>query len=170
MSIDNAPAGKREAAAERRVKALELRKLGWSYRRIGKALNVAGKTAFKDVKDSLVELRKEQDDLSEDVLVLELSRLDEILVPTLRQAISGKLEAVDRVLRIMDRRSRFLGIDAPSKIAPTDPTGKVPYDGQLTDEERTNRIMALLESARSRRSEQTDSGKEKRAGGDQGQE
>lgn len=160
MSLDNAPAGKREAAAERRVKSLELRKMGWSYRRIGKALGVAGKTAFQDVRDALEALRQEQDGLAEDILALELERLDDMLVTALKQAIGGRLEAIDRVLRIMDRRARFLGTDAPSKIAPTDPTGKVPYEGRLTDVERIDRIVALLDSARARRDERAGAGGE----------
>jgi len=43
----------------------------------------------------------------------------------------------------IERRCKVLGIDAPTKIAPTDPTGEKEYTG-LTDEERNRRICALL--------------------------
>jgi len=42
----------------------------------------------------------------------------------------------------IDRRCKILGVDAPTKIAPTDPTGTKEY--ALSDRERTMRIAALL--------------------------
>lgn len=35
-----------------------------------------------------------------------------------------KLAAIDRLLKIQERRSKLLGLDKPTKIAPTDPDGK----------------------------------------------
>jgi len=37
------------------------------------------------------------------------------------------------------------------KVAPTDPSGKHPYDGNRPESERGQRIIAILESARARR-------------------
>lgn len=168
MSIDNAPPGKREKAAARRVRALELRKQGLSYRRIGAALGVSGKTAFTDVMDALADLAELQRGKAEDVLKLELERLDDLLFSMYAQAKRGDQGAVDRILRIMDRRSRYLGLDAPQKIAPTDPTGEKPYE-QLSEQERTERIMALLEQARTRRDRGRDPGAEDGTRGGRGQ-
>lgn len=54
------------------------------------------------------------------------------------------------VERCMDRRIELLGLRPPLKVAPTDPTGKKEY-GQLTDDERAARTLALLDAARERR-------------------
>jgi hypothetical protein len=50
----------------------------------------------------------------------------------------------------IDRRIKLLGIDAPLKIAPTNPEGDKPYES-LTDAERTDRLVEILERARARR-------------------
>lgn len=50
--------------------------------------------------------------------------------------------------RCIQQRCKLLGIEAPQKIAPTDPTGTLPYDpGQLSDAERRSRITQLLDAA-----------------------
>ena len=40
--------------AERKVKSFELRKKGWSYRDIGKELDISRQTAYNDVWDVIV--------------------------------------------------------------------------------------------------------------------
>ena len=44
----------------------------------------------------------------------------------------------------------IFGLNAPTKIAPTDPTGEKEYES-LTDEERASRIAAIFDAARARR-------------------
>ena len=53
----------------------------------------------------------------------------------------------------IDRRCKLLGLDAPTKVAPTDPTGSKEYTG-LPDDERISRVVELLDRARTRRAEQ----------------
>lgn len=43
------------------------------------------------------------------------------------------------------KRCEILGLDAPAKVAPTDPTGRRPY--QLTESERLERVTTLLTQA-----------------------
>jgi len=47
---------------------------------------------------------------------LELLRLDELLNALWDTAIAGDLKAVDRVLKVMERRAKLLGLDAPFEI------------------------------------------------------
>lgn len=47
------------------------------------------------------------------------------------------------VMSCIDRRCKLLGLDAPTKIAPTDPSGENPYMGLSDDDLR----RALLEAA-----------------------
>ena len=128
--------GSREIAAERRIKALELRKTGLSYRAIGDALGVSHGQAYNDVMRALRQLAKKQDGIAEELRILEDQRLDDMLAPMMTQAKRGNQGAVDRVLRIMDRRARLWGLDAPQKIAPTDPSGEHEYSGVREDIQR----------------------------------
>lgn len=48
------------------------------------------------------------------------------------------------------KRIEILGLAAPVKIAPTDPSGEKPYES-LTDAERIDRLVALVDAARARR-------------------
>jgi hypothetical protein len=60
-----------------------------------------------------------------------------------------------------EQKAKLLGLYAPTKVAPTDPSGEHEY-GELTDEERAARVVALLERARARR----DGGPSAGAGGE----
>ena len=53
----------------------------------------------------------------------------------------------------IDKRCRILGLDAPVKVAPTNPDGDEEYTG-LSLEERADRIAAILDRARARRDQQ----------------
>ncbi len=107
---------KRIAAAERRIQALELRKAGASYRRIGEALGVAAVTAHNDVHRALADLIAAQNSSAKEYQALELERLDAMLLAVWTDASHGHLGAVDRVLRISERRAKLLGLDAPLKM------------------------------------------------------
>lgn len=115
--------GKDEAIAERRAKALELRKAGGSYRAIARALGVPLSTAWGDVQAELGALRDLAAKLAEDVRELELRRLDDWTTGLTPKARKGDHMAVNALVRIQERRARLLGIDAPTKIAPTEPDG-----------------------------------------------
>jgi hypothetical protein len=47
--------------------------------------------------------------------VLESQRLDALLEAVWPQAAQGHLPAVDRAVRILERRARLLGLDAPQQ-------------------------------------------------------
>jgi len=87
----------------------------------------------------------------EKVVDLELQRLDGMLQAVLPRALANPpdLGAVDRVLALMSRRARFLGLDAPVKVASTDPEGKAvsqPNLAALSIEELI-RLKELVEKA-----------------------
>jgi len=60
------------------------------------------------------------------------------------------------IMQCIDRRCKIMGFDAPTKIAPTDPSGEKEYSGGLTVEQRANRVNELLDSARVRRDRPVD--------------
>ena len=138
---------RRVAAHTRQLQALELRKAGATYQAIAEQLGYAhAKGAYKAVTSALkLTLREPADELRE----LEVARLDAMLLPLWRRVQSGDEKAVDRVLRIMERRARLLGLDAPTRGELSGPDGK-PLAVDLTtlsDEElkTLERIQAKLD-------------------------
>lgn len=116
---------RRLAAADRQRLALQLRKGGLDYRRIADQLGYDGPSgAFKAVTSALQKTLKEP---AEDVRTLELARLDDLLTglwpevlprrdPATGDTIPANLAAIDRVVRVMERRAKLLGLDAPLRI------------------------------------------------------
>lgn len=107
---------------EKQAQALELRKQGKTYEDIAKALGYHDASgASKAVKSALDRIIREP---AKDVLQLELQRLDALLETALHTVYSGggdekrdlSLDAIDRVLRIMERRAKYLGLDKPTKV------------------------------------------------------
>lgn len=111
----NANPGKAEAAAERRLKALELRKAGAPYRAIASQLGVSLKQAYDDVTQELEVLAEKSQAEAAHVRTLELERLDAMTMAIWQQVRQGNQGAIDRALRVMERRAKLLGIDAPEK-------------------------------------------------------
>jgi hypothetical protein len=122
-------------AAERRAYVIEQRKGGNSYRLIAEVTiahfgldtlpkNYDARYAHDDVTAELKRIREQSGEAAEDVLTMELERLDRMqaalwgeivgqggrpVVPHLRDS------AIDRVLKLMKRRADLLGLDAPAK-------------------------------------------------------
>lgn len=148
--------GKRRVrAAERRVQAVELRKAGASYRRIGEQIGISRQAAHKLVTKALQDLNDKTAEDAAELMRLELERLDEMqLVATQKLRGEKALPAIDRILRIMDRRAKMLGIDAPERITVREQevrrfefdiatlAGRAPED--LTDEEIEKAMNAIL--------------------------
>ena len=104
---------------ERRRKALELRKAGANYQQIADRLGLANKSmAWQAVHAAIRDIVREP---AEAVLTIELARLDALLLGVWTAAKAGDVRAIDRALRIMERRSAYLGLDAPKR---TEHTGK----------------------------------------------
>lgn len=101
------------AVAEKRRQALELRKAGVGYEQIALKVGYSGPgAAYREIHAALREITREP---AEELRTLETERLDRMLMGLWEKARSGDLKTVDRVLRIMERRSRLLGLDAPVK-------------------------------------------------------
>lgn len=110
--------------------ALEYRKAGFSYVQIGEAISRSPAEAHRLVMAAIAEITREP---AEEVLSLELQRLDALLVPQMEKAGKGDIDAMNGCLAIMARRAKLLGLDLPTKIAATTPDGKeaAPMTGVL---------------------------------------
>lgn len=94
---------------------MALRRAGASYQQIAEALDVSTTMAHRYVKQALEAMREETRETAEDVRQLELARLDEMLSRLWPKVTEGDMKAYDRALRIMERRSKLLGLDAPKR-------------------------------------------------------
>lgn len=131
----NQPPGKREAAAERRVKALELRKARASYRAIGRALGISEAQAFRDVKSALAQIAKVTEVKAGELRTLELEALDMAAVAIISLVRAGDVQAIDRWIKLSESRRKLLGIDAPTEIKNI---------GNLSDAELVSRAARLF--------------------------
>jgi hypothetical protein len=105
--------GQVEAIAERRVRALELRKAGGSYRQIAKALAIDTHTAWADVAAELADIRDQTVEQAHELRALELERLDGMTSGLWPRIQEGSAAAVSAGVRVSERRSRLLGLDEP---------------------------------------------------------
>lgn len=117
-------AGAAESARDRQAAALRI--AGATYQQIADRLGYANPSgAFKAAERGLDDDTDEQID---QIKRLELRRLDELLLGLWQAARGGNVDATDRVLKIMDRRARLLGLDpngaaaAPTKGGEDDVT------------------------------------------------
>lgn len=109
MSKRAIAARKRATRASRRQEAFALRRAGESFENIGRHLGVSPQTVSIWVREAIANVPQEEAD---ELRKMELTRLDAVLVPQMRLAIAGDGYAVDRVLKIMERRSKYLNLDA----------------------------------------------------------
>jgi hypothetical protein len=101
------------ALAEKRRRALELRRAGATYDQIAASVGFAGRSgAYKAVMATLKAMLREP---AEEVRLLELDRLDAMLLGLWAGAKSGDIKKAELVPKIMDRRAKLLGLDAPVK-------------------------------------------------------
>jgi hypothetical protein len=95
-------------AAERRAKAIGLRKAGASYDAIAKACGYANRgSAYNAIKDEMGKARENATELLE----LENARLDDALRAIYPAMLRGDLGAVAAFLKISERRAKLNGLD-----------------------------------------------------------
>jgi len=115
-------------AHRKRIKCLEMRMQGHTFEQIAKKVGYADKgAAYKAWQTGMAEAIRVP---ASEALELELQRLDALLHALWSAASKGDTQATDRVIKIMERRAKLLGLDV-QKTIPINITG---YEG-WTDEE-----------------------------------
>lgn len=107
--------GQRAVSAENRTKTWKLYKNGVPWRRIAEEVGISMDTIRRYINSDLEELGRQRKEIGEKVLDAELERLDNMLETYTPLAINGDKEASALVLKFMNRRARYLGLDAPEK-------------------------------------------------------
>lgn len=106
---------KKLKARELEKQALRLRLAGATYQAIGDALGVSQAAAYKAIRRVLEKTVQQSTESADELRQVEITRLDMLYLKMSPLADSGSMGAVDRCLRIMERRARLLGLDAPAK-------------------------------------------------------
>lgn len=119
MAAGNATSTKRALTLQRQQAALELRRAGQDYREIARKLGCGKTAAHRLVTDAMQECRDQIAGDADELRTEELSRLDGMLAGLWQDARKGDVAAVDRVLKISERRAKLLGLDAPVRLAHT---------------------------------------------------
>jgi len=116
MPTESKTSARKLTYAERKLKALELRKEGNTFQQIGDALGISKQNAHKHVMTALTAMNEQIAAEAEVMRTLELERLDKLWFAMYRQATQGNQGAVDRCIRIMERRAKLLGLDAAERM------------------------------------------------------
>ena len=96
---------------ERRRQAVDLRRRGLTFEAIGKEMGISPQAAHQLVTLSLRDFRTDTAEAVEDHRRLELARLERIVEIMWPQVEEGRGDAVDRVLRVAQRKAALLGLD-----------------------------------------------------------
>lgn len=115
--------------------AYQLKKAGYSWDEIAKFVGyTSGKVASVEVRryitESASQLSIEQ---REEVLGIELDRLDSLLNAVWDTAMSGDTRAVDSALKVINMRSKLLGLDLLTQTAGTVTNNTVVVTGNTED-------------------------------------
>jgi hypothetical protein len=111
MSRKNAP---EPEVLERENKIIELRRAGatWAViaERVGYASASGAYNAYQRIAERVIRPNLEE------YRDMELDRLDRLQMSVWPKALNGDSRAVDSVLKIIDRRTRILGLDAAKEV------------------------------------------------------
>jgi hypothetical protein len=102
--------------ADRRRNAVELKIGGATWQQIADRLGYDSRaSAYTDVRRALQQSVAELAIPREEYRQLELDRLDEMQNALWSKVLEGDTKAIDTSLRLMDRRAKLLGLDAPTR-------------------------------------------------------
>lgn len=98
--------------------ALVLRGQGKKYKEIGGQMGVTESRAHQMVKEAIDSISTEIRESAFDVLTLELTALNELAARAWKKLGPDGFEpeVVNTLLRIMERRAKYLGLDAPVDV------------------------------------------------------
>lgn len=116
MPAPSKTSASRLIAAENRVKALDLRRRGWSYARIAQEIGVSRKRAWDYISEEMKALAELGEEKAEELVRLEMERLDELQNAIWDKAMRGDTKAIEASLKIMSRRATLKGLDQPTKV------------------------------------------------------
>lgn len=97
--------------AERRRRALELRKQGLSYAEIGRELGITAAAARFSIRKALEDLHEEIRQESRELIALQIARLEELYARLNPRIQEGDVDAIRVAVHIVVNIARLLGAD-----------------------------------------------------------
>lgn len=130
------------AVEEWRLRALDKRREGKNFRQIAKELGEEGgptslSRAYELVVEALNDIRDQCKETAQDIRDIEVQRCD-LMIQTLmnrltstgagenaKRPVSSRIAArlVDSIIKVQDRKARYLALDAPKRIEATGANG-----------------------------------------------
>jgi hypothetical protein len=113
-SGDSASVAARVRAQERRAQVLRLRLAGVPFDQIGQQLDppVSRQRAHQLYRDALAQIVREP---AEETVKADLERLDMLWRAVIARALAGSARHAEVGIRVLERRARMLGLDAPTR-------------------------------------------------------
>ncbi|MDX3205153.1 MULTISPECIES: hypothetical protein [Streptomyces] len=105
------------------------------------------RAACKDVREALAQRTTDLDKSVEDLRAVEMERLDKLFFVAYRQAVrDGNLGAIDRALRIMERRAKYVPVEISQRLEVTGADGG-PLHVETADLAELEALIAVTEEA-----------------------
>lgn len=132
---------------ERRTRVAEMLLARISEREMARKLRVSLGTISHDVAAVRAEWLAHRTTNVEQIASEDLARLERAEAAIWTQIEGGKLLAIDRLLAIMERRAKLLGLDAPSKVDITHRVRELAEQEGLDPNEAVQAAEELLRSS-----------------------
>jgi hypothetical protein len=102
---------------KRDAKALELSAHGWSYRRIAGELGCSISTVCRGIRNAIKDIEQPAVEEYRAVMDEQLGAMQDELMEMYENSVDDDtaLKALDRVMKVMERRAKLHGMDAPVK-------------------------------------------------------
>jgi hypothetical protein len=127
---ESATSARKVRGREREDQSLNFRKAGMTYEQIGTQLGITRQAAHSAVTRALTRIAQHTNESAEQMRTLELERLDRMLAAIWSMVLNGSTYHIDTALRIMARRAKLMGLDAPEQANfGGQVTLRVVYDG-----------------------------------------
>ena len=115
MGVKSKTAPARVTADMLRRQAVQLRMAGCTLEEIGKQIGRSKGSVSKYINQALAEFARDTEEAIAEVKRMEDARIERLIRAHWPQAIKGHLAATDRVIRLMERKARLHGLDAPQR-------------------------------------------------------
>jgi len=123
---------------EKELRVLELRRAGFTFQRIAEEVGYKQASGAQRAHERITARNAPQ--LPKEFVWQELDRLDRMQVALWPRAMKGDDRAINTIIRLMERRAKYLGIEAPTKIQ----AEVVNYDGTRDIDGDIERIVNLI--------------------------
>lgn len=145
----SATSARKVQALEREEQILQLRIGGARYQQIADRLGIVPSTVGRALQRGMARWQAQADDLASELIWLQLERLDRLLLGIWPEAVKGNVAAIDRVLKIEERRAKLMGLDLAANLniehsGAADVTFKVEYGDPDKPGKRSAKKPALL--------------------------